>query len=70
MSMALFRVLMTRFEERDVSTSMASAYLEQSSMTLKVLNLIPPTMLSLMKSIAPTLIHGCLLLQGLFYSGG
>src|SRR5215218_4254769 len=49
--MVLFSVRMILFEERDVSTSMVSASLVQSSMTLKVRNFLPLTVLSLIKSI-------------------
>jgi hypothetical protein len=54
-SMILSSTHMALLEERDVPTSMASASLEPSSMRFSVRNFLPPTILSLIKSIDQTL---------------
>ena len=69
-SMTRSNVLMILLDDREVSISIASTSLEQSSIRLKVLNFRLPTIASLIKSMLQVLlmlsclVNGCLTLAG------
>ena len=69
-SMILSSVLTIRLADKEVSTSIASTSLLQSSITLKVLNFLLPTILSLIKSMLQLLLMAVCCCRGCFTLAG